>query len=310
MNVYTYASADTVQQTLPVQNPSQRGGSFDANSEKAAFLGQSVSEDEDESLNISIIEALQDDAATPLPSKIGVGQLLTAPTMIILLASYSLLSLHSSIFDILLPHIGHTASNEGGLGLPCEWLQPVTTVVAILAAIRISRLVPFVVQRVGLLPMYRRASFAFPMLYAVIPLIGFAVGASGGSNTVSAIISTIAMYIKTTLAGTAQVLVLLLVLSAAPDAFSTGTVLGIISISELFKALAVGASGLSYYLSDSYSLLVVNVALWLALVVTALVGIGVTWNLRETPRVGTDIPEHCFVWQDVFDSEGDYGEGI
>jgi hypothetical protein len=310
MNVYTYAAADTVQQTLPVQNPSQRGRNFDASSEKAAFLSQSLSKDEDDSLNISIIEALHDDAAAPLPSKIGINQLLTAPTVIILLASYSLLSLHSSTFDIVVPHIGRTASNEGGMGLSCQWLPPITTLVAIFAAIRISRLVPFVVRRVGLLPMYRKASFAFPVLYAVGPLVGFAVRASGVSNIVSAAFSTILMYIKTTLAGAAQVLVLLLVLSAAPDAFSTGTVLGIISISELFKAFAVGASGLSYYLSDSYSMLVVNVALWTALVVTALVGIGVTWNLREKPRVGTDIPEHCFVWQDVFDSESDYGERV
>ena len=158
--------------------------------------------------------------------------------------------------------------------------------------------------------MYRRASLAFPVLYAVGPLVGYAVGASGASSIISAAFSTMVMYVKTTLAGAAQVLVLLLVLAAAPDAFSTGTVLGIISISELFKALAVGASGLSYYLSDSYSILVVNVVLWTGLVVTALFGIGVTLKLRETPRVGADIPEHCFVWQDVFDWESDCGEVV
>lgn len=261
-------------------------------------------------MNISIIEALNDDAAAPLPSKIGISQLLTAPTVMILLASYSVLSLHSSMFEVLLPHIGHTASVEGGMGLSCAWLQPITTIVAILAAIRISRLVPFVVPRVGLLTMFRRISFLFPILYTLLPTFGFAVSGINGLGVFSALIGIVAMYIKATLAGAAQVLVLLLVLSAAPDAFSTGAVVGIISISELFKALAVGASGLSYYLSNGYGMIVVNSSLWTALVLTALIGVAVTWKLRETPRVGTDIPEDCLVWQDVFDSESDLGDTI
>ena len=280
-------------------------------SEKAALLDESVSDDNDDlSLNISIIEALNDDSAAPLPSRIGINQLLTAPTVMILLASYSILSLHSSTFEVLLPHLGHTLSSDGGMGISCTWLQPITTVVAILAAVRISMLVPFVVAKVGLLTMYRRVSFMFPVLYALVPAFGFAVSSVDGLSAISAFISVAAMYLKATLAGAAQVLVLLLVLSAAPDAFSTGTVVGIISIAELFKALAVAASGLSYYLSDDYGMIVVNSSLWTALVLVALIGMAVTWKLRETPRVGTDIPEDCLVWQDVFDSESDSGDAV
>ena len=69
--------------------------------------------------------------------------------------------------------------------------------------------------------------------------------------------------------------------------------LGIISISKLFKALAVGASGLSYYLSNDQSAMAVIGSLWTALVLTALIGALVTWELRETPRGGTDIAEDC-----------------
>jgi hypothetical protein len=280
-------------------------------SEKAAFLNESMSdEDDDESLNISIIEALNDDAAAPLPSRIGINQLLTAPTVMILLASYSILSLHSSTFEVLLPHLGHTSSNEGGMGVSCTWLQPITAVVTVLAAVRISRLVPFIVSKVGLLTMYRRVSFIFPVLYTLVPALGFAISSVIGLSAVSAFISVAAMYLKATLAGAAQVLVLLLVLSAAPDAFSTGTVVGIISIAELFKALAVAASGLSYYLSDDYGMIVVNSSLWTALVLVAVIGTAVTWKLRETPRVGADIPEECLVWQDVFDLESDSGDVV
>ena len=150
----------------------------------------------------------------------------------------------------------------------------------------------------------------FPVLYAVVPALGFAVSSVDGLSAISAFISVSAMYLKATLAGAAQVLVLLLVLSAEPDAFSTGTVVGIISIAELFKALAVAATGLSYYLSDDYGMVVVNSSLWTALVLVALMGMAVTWKLRETPRVGTDIPEDCLVWQDVFDSESDSRDAV
>lgn len=217
-----------------------------------------------------------------------------------------MLSLHSSTFEILLPHLGHTA----GLGIPCAWLQPVMLAVKVVAAIRILKLVPFVVTKLGLLRMYRRTSLAFPLLYAIVPLIAIVVNATGAPATLSAILSTVAMLLKTTLAGAAQVLVLLLIMSAAPDASSTGSVIGVVSIAELFKALAVAVSGMSYYLSSGYSVVIVNGSLWASLCAIAIVGVAVTWKVRETPRVGTDIPEECLVWEDMFDSESDDGKGF
>jgi hypothetical protein len=127
---------------------------------------------------------------------------------------------------------------------------------------------------------------------------------------IAAVFNTIAMLAKATLAGAAQVLVLLLVLNAAPDASSTGTVIGVVSISELFKALAVGASGVSFYLSNDYSMVVVNGSLWAALAFIAILGAGVTWKLRESPKIGTDIPEECLVWTDMFDAHSDEESGF
>jgi len=273
--------------------------------EKATFLGQSQPNDSTDSLNISIIEALNDTTAAPLPSYLSVSQLLKAPSVLILLASYSVLSLHSSTFEILLPHLAHTGSHQGGLGIPCAWLTSVVTGVKILAALRILQTVPSLVNKTGLLPFYRHISAIFPILYITIPLLGLAVNAAGGPTLISAIFNTLAMLAKTTLAGAAQVLVLLLVLNAAPDASSTGTVIGVVSISELFKALAVGVSGVSFYLSSDYSMVIVNGSLWASLAFIAVLGAGVTWRLRESPRVGADIPEECLVWQDMFDVNGD-----
>lgn len=76
--------------------------------EKTAFLATPRhSTDSDDSLAITIIEALHDDAAVaPRPSTIGFTQMLTAPSIVLLLASFSVLSLHSSTFEVILPHIG------------------------------------------------------------------------------------------------------------------------------------------------------------------------------------------------------------
>ena len=278
--------------------------------EKAAFLGQSLPNNSDDSLNITIIEALNDEAAAPLSSRITITQLLSAPSVLMLLASFSVLSLHSSTFEMLLPHLGHTESHFGGMGIPCTWLGLIVLAVKAVAAQRILRIVPFVVNKVGLLPMYRRISMIFPALFIIVPLAGATAHAMGAAPAVSAIISTIAMLVKNIFAGAAQVLVLLLVLSAAPDASSTGTVIGVVSISQLFKAFTVGISGIAYYLSDEYSIVAVNISLWGALATIALIGAGITSRMRETPRVGTDIPAECLAWQGLFDSESDEEAGF
>jgi hypothetical protein len=178
------------------------------------------------------------------------------------------------------------------------------------AAWRISRQVPFVVNKVGLLQMYRRTTVIFPIVYSIVPLVALVVSASGTFPGISAWFSVFATYVKTILTGIAEILVLLLVLSAAPDAFSTGTVLGVVSISKLFKALAVGLSGISYYLSGRHSLMLMTVSTWAALAVAGVVGAVVALQVRETPRVGTDIPEECLVWEGIFDSESDDGQGL
>jgi len=251
------------------------------------------------------MEVLNEKVETPPPSRLTTSQLLTAPSILVLLASYAMLSLHSTTFDILLPHISHTKSRDGGLGLPCSWLSTIKLIIAFCAAARILKLVPRVIERVGLLKMYRRMTWAFPILYTIVPLAGLAASSDRVAPAVAAVVSVLAMLVKATLAGAAKVLILLLILSAAPDAKSTGTTIGVLSIAELFKASAVGVSGISYYLSSVFSMQVVNGSLWAALAVTALAGAMVTRKLRETPRVGTDIPEACLVWQGMFDSESE-----
>jgi len=307
----TFAELCLLEDTLPHPGMVKKDEGDDVDCEKAAFLTSRESTDSQESLAITIMEALSDDAAASRrPSTISIAQMLTAPSIMLLLASFSVLSLHSSTFEVILPHIGHTETHNGGMGLPCSWLHPVLLVVKVIAAVRIMHFVPFLVRRVGLIPMYQRTSFIFPVLYIIIPAVALAVNATGASPIISAIISSFATLAKTTFAGAAQTLVLLLVMSAAPDASSTGTLVGVISISELFKALAVGLAGMSYYLSDDYSMLVINGSLWASLAIIAMVGALMARGIREGPRLGTDLPAECFVWQGVFDAESDEETGF
>lgn len=277
--------------------------------EKAAFLGQSFQNDSQDSLSISIVDALKDDSSSPKPSHISISQLLTAPSVLLLLASFSALSLHSSTFDVLLPHLGQHTTQEIGLGIPCSLLQPVMLVVKVVAASSMLFL-PVLVNKIGLARLYRSISLTFPALYVILPAIALATTTCGESEVLAGAFSTLATLLKTTLASAAQVLVLLLALSMAPDASSTGTLIGVISISEIFKALAVGITGVSYFLSDDYSVLVMNGALWAALAVIASLGALITLRMRETSRVGTDLPEECLVWQGMFDMDSEDESGF
>ncbi|KAK3624717.1 hypothetical protein LTR56_020868 [Elasticomyces elasticus] len=269
--------------------------------EKAALL-----DDSDDLLTLA--EALDDRSATTMARRLSTGQLVNAPSIVMLLASFSILSLHSITFDELLPHISHNVSHAAGLGLRCSWVSTIKLLIAFCAAVSILHLVPRLIERVGLLNGYRRMIWAFPALFITIPLAGLAVGSTGAASWLP-VVSIAAMLAKATVAGAAQVLALLLILAAAPDTQSTGQTIGILSLAELFKALSVGLSGLSYYLSDDLSMLALNSGSWGILAAFAVAGAIITRKLRETPRVGADIPESCLTWQSIFDADSETDEG-
>ncbi|WPG97670.1 Hypothetical protein R9X50_00045000 [Acrodontium crateriforme] len=294
------AEALSLQETLSQDTNDAAQSGLIQDSEKAAFLGQSFSNRSGESLNSST-----GSTTSITRSRISISQMVTVPSVMMLLASFSLLSLHSSTFEVLLPHLGHSEIGNGGMGLPCAWLGLIVTTIKALAAYQVFKAVPSLVAKIGLLPLYRKSSLGFPILYTIVPLAGIAISMAGQMSALSAVIGVIAVWTKTVLSGSAETLILLLVLSAAPDAASTGTVIGVISVSQLFKALAVGISGMSYFISNDYSSIAVNGSLWAALTVTAAIGAAVTWRVRETTRVGADIPEECLVWQGMFDLESE-----
>jgi len=267
-------------------------------SEKASLL-EHKTEDSEALLSVSVVDIDEE------PTRICIDDFLQAPSFVTLLASFSILSLHSSTFEVLLPHLADSPANMGGMGLPCGLLNTIITIVKLVAAMGVCYALPKIQAKVAVLSTYRQISVAFPGIYVLIPFFAMLATVSGAPGTSWAIFSTVAVIAKELFAEIAMVLAILLAFSAAPNAASAGTSIGLLGLSNLFKALAVGVSGLSYYLSDTYSVVAVNATLWALLAVLAFTGACINWRLREAPLVGQDIPAELLRWRSVFDAESD-----
>ncbi|KAI9681135.1 MAG: hypothetical protein M1817_002417 [Caeruleum heppii] len=282
-----------LEETLPgLANPA-RPITLDAgiDCEKAPFLGQARGDDLGNP-RISIV-----DAAAPSP--LALCQILQAPSLVILLGSFSLLSLHSATFDSLLPHLGHSPTHHGGMGLPCSLLGLVVLMVRVVAGILVFVMVPKAVERIGLLHPYRLFAMVTPAVYIVTPALAYVFTSSTTSTALS---STAALLTKNAVTTSAQVLVAILVLDASPDAFSSGTIVGLMHSASLVKALAAGVSGASFYYSSEVSVVTTNVALWAVLVCISVGGAVAAWFVRDHPIVNQDFPAEVLKWEVAFDA--------
>ncbi|KAI4720007.1 MFS general substrate transporter [Aureobasidium sp. EXF-10727] len=267
-------------------------------SEEASLL-EHKTEDSEALLSVSIVDIDEQ------PATICIDDYLQAPSFVTLLASFSILSLHSSTFEVLLPHLADSPANMGGMGLPCGLLNTIITIVKLVAAMGVFYALPKLSAKAPVSSTYRQISAVFPGIYVLIPFCAMLATVSGAPTTSWAVFSTVAVVAKELLAETTMVLAILLAFSAAPNAASAGTGIGLLGLSNLFKALAVGVSGLSYYLSDAYSVVAINATLWALLAVLAFTGWCINWRLREAPLVGQDIPAELLRWSSVFDAESD-----
>jgi len=286
--VFTIAITASImlRETLPSDQASETN---DLDCEKAGFL--SVADPDEPS--IQIVDSVR-------PDPISINQFMQAPSLLALLSSFSLLSLHAATFDVLLPHLGQSSSQHGGMGISCTWLGITVLVVRGIAGVAILRIIPRAVEKFGLLKLYRSLSLVFPGLYIVTPL--FAMIALSCVNF-AAIVSTAAIFVKHALAGSASVLVALLVLNTTPDAFSAGTVVGMMQVANLFKALAVAVSGASFYLSNNFDVAITNYALWSCLALFGAAGAATAYVVRERPSVERDFPSEVLTWETCFDAE-------
>ena len=263
--------------------------SMDPDCEKAVFLVRSS-----EDTNITLVNFTN-------PEPITITQFMQAPSLLVLLSSFCLLSLHASTFDVLLPHLGHSSTQHGGMGIPCTWLGIVVLIVRGIAATAVISLTPYIMEKQGLLKLYRTVSLFFPVVYIITPLLALLAACSG----LAPFLSVIVILTKHTLASGAFVLVTLLVLNTTPDAFSAGTVVGMMQVASLFKAFAVAVSGASYYVTRDVSVPVTNFTLWTCLAIIGATGAGLAWFVRERPSVGLDFKGEALKWESVFDFDAD-----
>jgi hypothetical protein len=268
---------------------------MDLDCEKAAFLTRS-SEDTDmtEDTNMTLV-----DFARPEP--ITITQFLQAPSLLVLLSSFSLLSLHAATFDVLLPHLGQSSTQQGGMGIACDWLSVVVFLVRGIAALTVFYAIPLAMEKYGLLKLYRSISLLFPATYVLTPLLALVAACTGFAP----ILSVLAILAKHLLSSGASVLVALLVLNTPPDAYSAGTVVGMMQVASLFKAFAVAVSGTSYYFSSDVSMQTTNFALWTCLALFGLVGAGLAWFVKERPSVEKDFPSEVLCWETCFDADAE-----
>ncbi|KAL1609153.1 hypothetical protein SLS59_001516 [Nothophoma quercina] len=262
---------------------------MDLDCERAAFLTRSS-----EDTSITLV-----DVARPEP--ITITEFMQAPSLLVLLSSFCLLSLHAATFDVLLPHLGHSSTQHGGMGIPCDWLSLVVLIVRGIAAIAIFSLIPYATEKYGLLKLYRSVSLLFPAVYIITPFLALLATCPG----LAPLLSVFAILIKHVLASGAFVLVVLLVLNTTPDAFSAGTVVGMMQMASLFKAFAVAVSGASYYVSSDVSVPVTNFALWTCLAILGAAGAACAWFVKERPSVGLDFKGEVLKWESVFDFDAD-----
>lgn len=277
----------SLKETLRFHSDSS-AGSMEADCEEA-FLRR-----DSEDTTITLI-----DLARPEP--ISIANFLQAPSLMVLLSSFCLLSLHASTFDVLLPHLGHSSTEQGGMGIPCGWLGIVVLVVRGIAAVVILFGIPLAMAKYGLLKLYRCVSLLFPAIYVMTPLLALLVTCSG----IAPLVSVVSILTKHVLAGSASVLVILLVLNTTPDAFSAGTVVGMMQVASLFKAFAVAVSGTSYYFSGEVSVQTTNLALWTCLALLGTAGAGLAWFVKERPSVETDFPSEVLCWEMCFDADAE-----
>ena len=278
------AASVLLKESLPLHYDAPND-SMDMDCEKAAFLTRSS-----EDTNITLV-----DFARPEP--ITITQFMQAPSLLVLLSSFCILSLHAATFDVLLPHLGQSRTQHGGMGIACEWLSVVVLIVRGIAAIAIFTLIPTMMERHGLLKLYRTVSLLFPAIYIITPLLALLAACTG----LAPLLSILSILTKQILASGAFVLVLILVLNTTPDAFSAGTVVGMMQVASLFKAFAVAVSGASYFFSSDVSVPATNFALWTCLAVFGAAGAGCAWFVKERPTVGLDFKGEVLKWESVFD---------
>lgn len=189
-------------------------------------------------------------ASAPAPATIPLKKLIRAPALKTLYRSIALLLFHATAFHSLLPHLSQVSHTPY---LPYSTTTTIAFFSRAIAALIVLYTLPRLVIRWGQLKPYRVLTASFPVLYVTLPLLA-AVSfllAAPSANAVAAAVQHVAQTALTFIALLAQhllfslsaTLAFLLFLTTAPDAFSTGSVVGLMGAAK-GVAQAVAAGGM------------------------------------------------------------------
>jgi hypothetical protein len=242
--------------------------------------------------------ALPDDRLKP----IGFSDIIRTPSLMIILASYSFLSLHSASFDQLLPLLGNSLTEHGGLGLPCSFVSLVALFASFSAGLAIYHFFGMSVRRLGLLQLYRLCCWAFPVIYVVTPLLS---KVAQGHHSGIIIASVTSIFVKTLVTGFAKTLVAILVTNASPDPYSLATIMGFMQCASVFRSLAVAGTGVAVFLSDEVSIQTTNYGLWGTMAAVSLGGAVIAYFVCDRPTVRDY--RSSLKWEVCYDSTEDLG---
>lgn len=238
--------------------------------------------------------------STPTPSglqPIEFSAIFRAPSLMIILGAYSLLTLHSATFDQLLPLLGNAPTDTAGLGLPCSFTPLIVLLASTAASGVVYKSFPAAVSRIGLLQLFRACCFVFPMIYVATPLLSKLARSSQGGIIAAALAS---VFFKTLVTGSAQTLVAILATNASPDPYSLATIMGFVQCASGVRSLAVAGTAVAYAVGSGVSVWATNVGLWGTMTGVGAVGAAVAWFVRDHPAVS----DYCgsLKWEVCYDS--------
>ncbi|KAI5782020.1 major facilitator superfamily domain-containing protein [Pyronema domesticum] len=199
---------------------------------------------------------------------IALSEILRSRSLMIILAAYSLFSLHSASFDQLLPLLGNSPTKLGGLGLPCSFIS----LVVFFASLR----------RPGLLPSFRAACWVLPAIYFLTPLLSKLARESQPAIIASSVFS---IFAKTLVTGAVKTLVLVVVTNSSPDPYSLATIMGAMELAGHVRALAVLGTGAAWWLAEDLGRGWTNYGLWATILGVSIFGAGVAHLVRDRPYV-------------------------
>jgi len=281
---------------------SDRDSFSDYPAEKVAFFG-GVEEDTDET---AILRRRAPVFYNDKPEPIALWEILRAPSVIVLLVTYSLFSLQSTTFDQMLPLLASSPLAKGGLALPCSFLSLAILFAGLVSAVIICTTLGASVRRLGLVKLYRICTCAFPIIYVATPLVSSLVGSS---ECIALLTSTMAILFKSTFANLSQTLAVLIMLNYTPDSYSLASIMGFLQASTALRGLAVGGTALASHLfelagpssASGNATTLINALLWGLLIVTAVGGAIATRWVKEKAVMGRDYRAEHLAWEVCYD---------